>query len=241
MSTGKERLYSWSENTIRWYSNAVSFRSFHREVAEYRLKDLPPSPSVVDGGCGIGALVMHLAPHCGRLAAMDLNPAAISYLRKQLNRRGLSRVETIAGDFLTAAPPQNRFDGAVFCLAGGVDVFLDTGFQWADTLFFVENATNQRSFSSVGVQTKETYFNDDLNRLQELGIPHSYRFFTAPFGQVFTDRSDAEAFMRHYNPDESEASIQASLNARLQPLDHPLFNFYIPNEKPLLMITAHRP
>lgn len=241
MSTGKERLYSWGENTIRWYSNAISFRSFHSEVAKFMLEDLPSSPSVVDVGCGIGALVMHLAPHCGRLAAMDLNPAAIAYLRRQLNRRGLSRVETFADDFLSAAPPENKFDGAVFCLAGGVDIFLDTGFQWADTLFFVENATNQRSFSSVGVQTKETYFNDDLNRLQELGIPHSYRFFTAPFGQVFTDRSDAEAFMRHYNPDESEASVQASLNARLQPLDHPVFKFFIPNEKPLLMITVHRP
>ncbi len=241
MSTGKERLYSWGENAIRWYSNAISYRSFHKEVAEYMLEDLPSSPSVVDVGCGIGALVMHLAPHCGRLTAMDLNPAAIAYLRKQLNRRGLSRVETRTDDFLSAPTPSERYDGAVFCLAGGVDMFLDTGFQWADTLFFVENATNQRSFSSVGVQTKETYFSDDLKRLQELGIPYSYRFFTAPFGQVFTDRSDAEAFMRHYNPEESEASVQASLSARLQPLDHPVFKFYIPNEKPLLMITVRHP
>ncbi len=241
MSTGRERLYAWGENTTRWYYNAISYRSFHREVAGFMLEDLPSSPSVVDVGCGIGALVMHLAPHCGRLTAMDLNSTAISYLRRQLDRRGLSRVETVTGDFLTAAPPRERYDGAVFCLAGGVDIFLEAGLQWADTLFFVENATNQRSFSSTGVQTKETYFNDDLNRLRELKIPYSYRFFTAPFGQVFTDRTDAEAFMRHYNPGESEASAQASLNARLQPLDHPVFKFYIPNEKPLLMLTVRHP
>lgn len=241
MSTGRERLYNWGENTTRWYSNAVSYRSFHKEVANYMLEDLPSSPSVVDVGCGIGALVMHLAPHCSRLTAMDLNPGAIAYLQRQLDRRGLSRVDAVVDDFISASPPAERYDGAVFCLAGGVDIFLEAGFRWADTLFFVENATNQRSFSSVGTQTKETYFNDDLNRLRELGIPHFYRFFTAPFGQVFTDRTDAEAFMRHYNPGESEASIQASLNARLQSLDHPVFKFFIPNEKPLLMITVHHP
>ena len=238
MSTGRERLYAWGPDALRWYKNAVSYRSFHKEVAEYMLEDLPVLPSVVDVGCGIGALAMWLAPRCSRVTALDLNPVPVDSLRQEIARTGLDKVEALVCDFLSAPPPREKYDGAVFCLAGGTDAFLETGMRWADTLFFVENATSQRSFSSVGAQTKETYFSDDLEHLEKLGVPFSYRFFTAPFGQVFTDQADAEAFMRHYNPDEPESSIRASLEARLRPLDHPVFSLFLPNEKPLLMITV---
>jgi len=204
------------------------------------LEDLPEKPSVCDVGCGIGALTLQLAPSCSRITALDLNPKPVACLAETLSRENIQNVTALAGDFLTLPEPEKPFDGAVFCLAGGVETFLETGFRWADTLFFVENATSQRSFSSVGRQNKETYFNEDLNLLKQMGVPHSYRFFNAPFGQVFTDRADAEAFMHHYNKGESEESIQAALNARLEALDHPDFKFYMPNEKPLLMITIRK-
>lgn len=237
MSSGQERLYAWDDNCLQWYAHAVEYRSFHQEVAEFMRQDLPSRPSLCDVGCGIGALTLQLAPHCRHITAIDLHPKPISYLQEQAAARGLANISAYAEDFLTLPVPDEPYDGVVFCLAGGVEQFLEKGRQWGKTLFFVENATSQRSFSSVGAQTKETYFNHDLQLLTDLGIPHSYRFFTAPFGQVFTDRSDAEAFMHHYNPDEPEASIQAALKARLQPIDHPKFKLFMPNEKPLLMIT----
>ena len=237
MSSGRERLYAWDDKSMQWYCNAVEYRSFHREVADYMLEDLPKNPTVCDVGCGIGALTLQLAGRCRHITALDLNAKPTAYLRRLAAERGLKDIDVITGDFLQMEAPAEKYDGLVLCLAGGVERFLSAASAWSDTLFFVENATNHRSFSSVGRQTKEMYYNEDLKLLQSMGIRHSYRFFNAPFGQVFTDRADAEAFMHHYNKGESEASIQAALEARLQPLNHPKYKLFMPNEKPLLMIT----
>lgn len=236
MSSGRERLYAWDEKSIKWYENAVDYRSFHSDVAEMVLAALPAGASICDIGCGIGALTLHLAPRCSRVLAMDLNSTAISVLERRVKAANLHNVTAITADFDTTAVPAEKYDAAVFCLAGGVPSFLERAGLWAKRLFFIENATDSRSFSSVGSRTKEIYYSEDINYLKTLGIPFQYQFFSAPFGQVFTSREDAEAFMRHYNKDEGEEDIRCFLDNHLLPLDHPEYSLFLPNEKPLLMI-----
>ena len=238
MKGRRERLYEWDDKSIQWYKNAVEYRSFHQDVAEMVLSRLPEHPRVCDIGCGIGALTRHLAPKCRSVLAMDLNPKPLEHLKRELEKRGITNVQVTADDFEKAEAPEEKYDAAIFCLAGGVRVFIEAGKKWSDKLFFIENATDKRSFSSVGERSKEVYYNEDIDYLKTSGLKFEYKFFTAPFGQVFRDRDDAIAFMRHYDKGENDSDITAFLNANLIKIDHPEFPLYLPNEKPLVLIEV---
>jgi len=240
MSSGRERLYSWDEKSMAWYINAVNYQSFHSVAAEMILKRLPENPAVCDIGCGVGALTMHLAPRCKSVFAMDLNSRPLLYLEEEMARRGHTNVDVICGDFDDTGAPKEKYDAAIFCLAGGVPNFLGRGLMWAKKVFFVENATDKRSFSSVGKREKEMYCNEDIEYLKRIGVKYSAEFFTAPFGQVFVDRKDAEDFMHHYDKLESEKDIQEFLDSKLVKIDHPKYSLYMPNEKPLVLIEVER-
>lgn len=240
MSSGRERLYSWDEKSMAWYINAVNYQSFHSVVSEMILSKLPENPVVCDIGCGVGALTMHLAPKCKNVLAMDLNSKPLVYLEEEMLRRGHNNVEVVCGDFDDTGAPEEKYDAAIFCLAGGVPNFLGRGLMWADKVFFVENATDKRSFSSRGKREKEMYCNEDMAYLDRIGVKYKATFFTAPFGQVFVDRKDAEDFMHHYDKFESEADIQEFLDKKLVHIDHPQFSLYMPNEKPLVLFEIER-
>lgn len=236
MSSRRERLYSWDDKSMKWYINAVEYESFHSVVAEKMKSILKETSRIVDVGCGIGALVRYLAPAFEHVTAIDLNQKPIDYL-KSLEYKN---VETICGDFDSLPVPQQKYDAAVFCLAGGVKDFIDKGFMWADKLFFVENATTLRSFSSVGERKKEMYYNEDIDYLTSKKANFRYEFFSAPFGQVFYDRADAEAFMRHYDKAETDEDIERFLDERLVSIEHEKYTLYMENIKPLIMIEVER-
>lgn len=238
MKGRRERLYEWDDKSIQWYKNAVEYRSFHSDVADMVLKRLPEMPKVCDIGCGIGALTKHLAPRCGKVLAMDLNPKPLEHLKGELEKRGITNVQVMADDFEKAQVPRVKYDAAVFCLAGGVRVFIEAGKKWSDKLFFIENATDRRSFSSVGERSKEVYYNEDIAYLKTSGLKFEYQFFTAPFGQVFRDRDDAVAFMHHYDKGENDGDINTFLDENLIHIDNPEFPLYLPNEKPLVLIEV---
>ena len=240
MSSGRERLYSWDEKSMAWYINAVNYESFHSVAAEMILSKLPENPTVCDIGCGVGALTMHLAPKCKTVFAMDLNSRPLFYLEEEMARRGHTNVDIVCGDFDDTGAPKEKYDAAIFCLAGGGPNFLGRGLMWAKKVFFVENATDKRSFSSVGKREKEMYCNEDIEYLKRIGVKFETTFFTAPFGQVFVDRKDAEDFMHHYDKFEREEDIQEFLDNRLVKIDHPKYSLYMPNEKPLVLIEVER-
>ncbi|HYQ81475.1 MAG TPA: class I SAM-dependent methyltransferase [Anaeromyxobacteraceae bacterium] len=84
---------------------------------------LPPSPSILDVGCGGGAQTLVLAPLTpGTLLAVDSYPPFIEELRERLAARGLSgRVTARVGDMKALGLPPGSFDlawceGALFVL-----------------------------------------------------------------------------------------------------------------------------
>ena len=75
-------------------------------------RGLPPSPSVLDLGCGVGGQTLHLADlTSGSIVAMDSHAPSIERLRAAATGRGLAeRVRPVVGDMADPGLPPESFD-----------------------------------------------------------------------------------------------------------------------------------
>jgi SAM-dependent methyltransferase len=87
----------------------------NRACAERALglcRDLPPSPAILDLGCGVGGQTLHLAElTSGTIVAIDSHAPSIERLRLAVAERGLSqRVLPTVGDMAHPEQPRESFD-----------------------------------------------------------------------------------------------------------------------------------
>jgi SAM-dependent methyltransferase len=74
--------------------------------------DLPPTPRIVDLGCGAGGQTLHLAElTAGSILAIDTHAPSIERLRARVVERGLTdRVEALVGDMAHPGQAPESFD-----------------------------------------------------------------------------------------------------------------------------------
>ncbi|MDJ0761493.1 MAG: class I SAM-dependent methyltransferase [Myxococcota bacterium] len=87
----------------------------NRACAERALglcRDLPPSPTVLDLGCGVGGQTLHLAElTLGSIIAIDTHAPSIERLQATVDARGLAdRVRPVVGDMAQPGLPPESFD-----------------------------------------------------------------------------------------------------------------------------------
>lgn len=75
-------------------------------------RDLPPSPAILDLGCGVGAQTLHLAElTAGSIVAMDNHAPSIERLRAAVAERGLEqRIRPMVADIALPTHPAESFD-----------------------------------------------------------------------------------------------------------------------------------
>jgi len=75
-------------------------------------RELPPSPRVLDLGCGAGAQTFHLASLLdGSILAIDSHPPLVERLRARAEEQGVSgRIEARVGDMSALDLPPGSFD-----------------------------------------------------------------------------------------------------------------------------------
>ncbi|MBM9535711.1 class I SAM-dependent methyltransferase [Desulfobulbus alkaliphilus] len=75
-------------------------------------RDLPPSPAVLDLGCGAGGQTLHLAELLdGSIMAIDTHTPGIELLKKKITARGLDqRIQARVGDMSDLQLPPRSFD-----------------------------------------------------------------------------------------------------------------------------------
>lgn len=94
--------------------------------------DLPPGANVLDLGCGLGNLTKNIAPHVGRVWALDLTWERLQFAKRRFavfNRR--DRISVVAaGDGPHLPFAQGTFDCVV--MSGVLEWVADDSSHWAD-------------------------------------------------------------------------------------------------------------
>ncbi|TAK55520.1 MAG: class I SAM-dependent methyltransferase [Dehalococcoidia bacterium] len=96
------------DNADYWARRAKSYRdALHQRMDEDPLllrvrADSDGSTSVLDVGAGTGRHTLALAPHVGRITAVDPSEAMLGFLRADVEAQGLRNVETVLSDWMTA-------------------------------------------------------------------------------------------------------------------------------------------
>ncbi len=71
------------------------------DVDVLREHGLDRHSTVVDLGAGTGVFAIAVAPHCGRVIAVDVSPAMVDVLHRRVAASGLDNIEVVHGGYLT--------------------------------------------------------------------------------------------------------------------------------------------
>lgn len=95
---------TWDENPDRLRNAETLASAIRRRVP------MNEETTVVDYGCGTGLVSLALAPHVGRIVAIDSSPAMLAVLQGKAEERGLSNVECVQADLEHDEPPAVEAD-----------------------------------------------------------------------------------------------------------------------------------
>lgn len=95
---------TWDENPRRLLM-ALS-------VAEKMIERLAPTPAMqaLEIGCGTGLVTLQLAPHLGRVAALDSSDNMLAQLRQKSQSLGLGNIDPLTADLEQQPIPDGPYD-----------------------------------------------------------------------------------------------------------------------------------
>lgn len=102
---------TWNGRVDSWHhhvTNSPKHEAARDEV--FRLAQPRPTDHCADLGAGTGFLTMPLAERAGHVAAIDISPAMMDELAKRASDQGLANVETMTGDLIGLALPEQSLD-----------------------------------------------------------------------------------------------------------------------------------
>ena len=230
----RERLFLWSEKTIRWYSEASesALNNRDRVLAQSILSSAGMNRRLCDMGCGLGYLSAELSAYSHSVTAADLNEDAVSFLRSMVKARALTNVFPQTADFEQLDYGQDYFDTAVMCMFGGMEKYLHKAAYWsAESVIYIMSANRRRAFSAKQEDNGHQSIDDIRRFLSRCGFSYEFRTVSTKFGQPFRSFSDAQEFMAHYDSSSSGTEIKHALEKRLINISDGEFSLYLPNDK----------
>ena len=230
----RERLFLWSEKTIKWYSEASESALNNRDsvLARNIISAAGMNRRLCDMGCGLGYLSTELSPYAHSVAAADLNEDAVSFLRNMVKERAITNIFPQTADFEQLDYGQDYFDTVVMCMFGGMEQYLHKAAHWSsESVIYIMSANSRRGFSVRQEDNGRRSIDDIRQFLDRSGLSYEYRTVSTKFGQPFRSFSDAAEFLAHYDSSGNETEIKQALEKRLVNISDGEFSLYLPNDK----------
>ncbi|WP_181899216.1 methyltransferase domain-containing protein [Lachnotalea glycerini] len=238
MKNEQERLFHWSEESIKWYKIAAEQQEYHQNLARIILSKLPQEPSICDMGCGVGYLSLALASRAKAIMSVDLNQTAIQVLKDNILKNELTNVSTLVGDFELISRPKQPFDAIVMCLFGDLTEFMNKAREWTDNKIIYIMSTNSRRIFTA---TKESTQGNTEEEIADFLNKNNYTFeveqISLPFGQPLKSIEEGIKFIRHYDSKSTDEEIKKLLKSKLISSSSYQYPYYFPNEKKLAMFV----
>ncbi|MEG2388786.1 MAG: class I SAM-dependent methyltransferase [Clostridia bacterium] len=220
----------WNEQTIDWFDAASRYTGFHEKLAALLRPNITPGGCMVDVGCGPGLIDFALSPSVRAITCVDLNAEVVAQVAARARARGIGNIEARCAD---ARALSGCWDDVLMVFFGRPDVDM------ARWLALCKN----RVIAVVRMDARHPGSNTlarTCAALARAGIASTVTTHAFQYGQPFTTREAAVAFVRLYEkcaPGESEAQY---LDRALVPLDQGPYRYYLPNLKRFGIITVGR-
>lgn len=191
-----ERRFYWTEERIRFFSDAAEHGTFYRSLAALLSDRIRPGDHVLDAGCGLGYLSTELTKVCAQVTAVDLEPMAIDALKKRT--RDLQTLRAVCADVFRIPLP---YDVIVCCRFGStaetLELFDRSG---ARELVLIRRQSPNRRFD-ISKEPHGRTAEETEAVLREQGRLFEARDVTLNLDQPFRSPTDAERFFRIYRSD----------------------------------------
>ena len=234
------RMSSWTPDVVRFMEDAAQASPYFRDLAALVAAECPRGGRILDAGCGMGQLSLALAPHAGRVDAVDRAPEAVAYLREAVRQGGEAavRVHPVLGDMfaLRRAPGERPYDLAVFCLSASFEDAYAAAARLGARRMVVVNKVHE---SDVEFRPSVGDFGVALARNQALDARCRGREVTLDYGQPLRSLADAVTYFglfrtRSYPNGVTRGQVRGLLERR----DDPVFPYYLPVSRHLAVFAC---
>lgn len=222
-------LFTWNDDTIRWYLNANAYTGFYKNIAEEIAPMLNGYNTLCDLGCGLGLFDFEIYPYIEKIDCIDLNETALASITERAEKLGIHNIHTRLADCDTIS---GKWDVVYMSFYGSqsVDRFLPL----CKKLIAVVGVTAEpvmfpRQNGSSGRNTVD----QTISYLNDKNLPYKLSYKQFEFGQPFTSKQDAEKFLKIYSPDITDQETTDFLSSRLLESGNLDFPYYMPRVKPV--------
>jgi putative AdoMet-dependent methyltransferase len=106
--------YADASIVAQYDENHRRFRDYKKSAEDIiSVLGLRPEHTVIDMGCGTGAFVLHVAPRCKKVYAVDVSAAMLEYLKEKAAQVKVSNIEYHQAGFLTYEHTDEPVDAVV--------------------------------------------------------------------------------------------------------------------------------
>lgn len=232
-------MFHWTDDRIRFMTDAAGKTDFHRRLAAELLPYLTPEDAVCDAGCGLGHLSLALSPYVRTVTAVEREQRALAVLERELAARHIENVTPLCADVFTHRPDR-PYDAMVFCFFGSMDEILSVAAaQCRGTVIAVKRDQTDHRFTVTKQPLGGTHGVDAAcRRMAELGIPYELKRTAFHFDQPFRSLEDARRFFEMYRRrDDASLITDELLRQRLEATGDGEFPWRLPSARPAGIIT----
>ena len=225
-------MLKWSEESIRYLSDASAYNLSHETLADHVQAALFPNASIVEGGCGLGYLSLAMQRRGFCVTSVDCSPLALAVLRENAQKERAA-VQICAGDVF-ALPAVARFDYGLFCFFGDpLQLLAFAKAHCREGIVVLKGAWEAHRFTRSDTPRRFS-FARSCEALDRLGISYFAKTIEVDLGQPFRSIPDAVEFFRLYGYDKTPVS---GLEKQLRATEREDFPYYLEMIRPVGMIV----